>query len=62
MQTEILKNLKLRLTKNFSKYARGQLTLNIKKTNYIIFRPREKTIPFHPNIKFSIIIQIPVNR
>ena len=50
MQTEILKNLKLRLTKNFLKYARG-LTLNIEKTNYIIFRPRQKTIPFHPNIK-----------
>ena len=29
----------------------NKLTLNIEKTNYIIFRPRQKTIPFHPNIK-----------
>ena len=28
-----------------------QLTLNIEKTNYVIFCPRQKTIPFHPNIK-----------
>lgn len=26
-------------------------TLNIEKTNYIIFRPRQKTTPFHSNIK-----------
>ena len=29
----------------------NKLTLNIDKTNYIIFRPRQKTTPFHPNIK-----------
>ena len=29
----------------------NKLTLNIEKTNYIIFFPRQKTIPFHPNIK-----------
>ena len=29
----------------------NKLTLNIEKTNYIIFRPRQKTIPFHPYIK-----------
>ena len=29
----------------------NKLTLNIEKTNYSIFRPRQKTIPFHPNIK-----------
>ena len=28
----------------------NKLTLNIEK-NYIIFRSRQKTIPFHPNIK-----------
>ena len=31
--------------------AVNKLTLNIEKTNYVIFRPRQKTIPFHPNIK-----------
>ena len=29
----------------------NKLSLNIEKTNYIIFCPRQKTIPFHPNIK-----------
>ena len=29
----------------------NKLTLNIEKTNYIIFRPHQKTIPFHPNFK-----------
>ena len=29
----------------------NKLTLNIEKTNYIIFSPCQKTIPFHPNIK-----------
>ena len=31
--------------------AVNKLTLNIEKTNYVIFCPRQKTIPFHPNIK-----------
>ena len=31
--------------------AVNKLTLNIEKINYVIFRPRQKTIPFHPNIK-----------
>ena len=29
----------------------NKLTLNIEKTNYIIFRPSQKTISFHPSIK-----------
>ena len=29
----------------------NKLTLNIKKSNYIIFRPRQKTMPFVPQVK-----------
>ena len=31
----------------------NKLTLNIEKTNYVIFRPSQKTISFHPNIKIT---------
>ena len=55
MQTEILKKLETEINGELFKVcswlAVNKLTLNIKKTNYIIFRPRQKTIPFHPNIK-----------
>ena len=55
MQTEILKKLETEINGELFKVcswlAVNKLTLNIKKTNYIIFRPRNKTIPFHPNIK-----------
>ena len=46
LETEINEEL----FKVFSWLDVNKLTLNIKKTNYIIFRPRQKTIPFHPNI------------
>jgi len=29
----------------------NKLTLNIKKSNYVIFRPRQKTMPFVPPVK-----------
>ena len=29
----------------------NKLTLNVKKSNYVIFRPRQKRIPFIPQIK-----------
>ena len=29
----------------------NKLTLNIKKSNYVIFRPRQKTMPFVPQVK-----------
>ena len=37
----------------------NKLTLNIEKTNYIIFCPRQKTGPFHRNIKIIINVTIP---
>ena len=36
----------------------NKLTLNIEKTNYIIFRPRQKAIPFHPNIIVIIFVAL----
>ena len=36
----------------------NKLTLNIEKTNYILFRPRQKAIPFHPNIIVSIFVAL----
>ena len=29
----------------------NKLTLNIQKSNYVIFRPRQKTLPFVPQVK-----------
>ena len=50
-----LKKLETEVNNELSKVCSwlvvNKLTLNIEKTNYIIFRPRQKTIPFHPNIK-----------
>ena len=55
MQTEILKKPETEINEELFKVcswlAVNKLTLNIEKTNYIIFRPRQKTILFHPNIK-----------
>ena len=55
MQTEILKKPETEINEELFKVcsclAVNKLTLNIEKTNYIIFCPRQKTIPFHPNIK-----------
>ena len=55
MQTEIFKKPETEINEELfivrSWLAVNKLTLNIEKNNYIIFRPRQKTIPFHPNIK-----------
>ena len=33
----------------------NKLTLNIKKSNHVIFRPRQKTMPFVPQVKISTL-------
>ena len=37
----------------------NKLTLNIKKSNYVIFRPRQKTRPFVPQVKIFNPSRIP---
>ena len=55
MQTEILKKLETEINEEPFKVCSwlvvNKLTLNIEKTKYIIFRPSQKTISFHPSIK-----------
>ena len=50
-----LRTLELTVNSELAKVSEwlkaNKLTLNIKKSNYIIFRPRQKTMPFVPQVK-----------
>ena len=55
MLTLILKKLDIEFNEELSKVCTwltgNKLTVNAEKSHYIIFRPRQKTLSFHPNIR-----------